>query len=84
MANYQAGIDQLNRQISMTGRQPDEKEMPELKKRILDNLIARELLKQEVEKKGIKADESEVNAQLDAVRGALPLRTSRIPLNRII
>ncbi len=73
MADYQAGIDQLNRQISMTGRQPDEKEMPELKKRILDNLIARELLKQEVEKKGIKADESEVNAQLDAVKkGASP------------
>ena len=57
MSEYEAGLDQLNRQITMTGRQPDEKEMPALKQRILDNLIARELLKQEIEKKGIKADE---------------------------
>jgi peptidyl-prolyl cis-trans isomerase C len=68
MSDYQSGLDQLNRQISMTGRQPDEKEMPTLKQRILDNLIARELMKQEIEKKGIKVDESEVDAQLDTVK----------------
>ncbi len=68
MSDYQAGLDQLNRQIGMTGRQPDEKEMPTLKQRILDNLIARELMKQEIEKKGIKVDESEVDAQLDTVK----------------
>lgn len=68
MSDYLAGIDQLNRQISMTGRQPDEKEMPALKQRILDNLISRELLSQEVAKKGIKVDDAEVNAQLDTVK----------------
>ena len=68
MSDYQAGLDQLHRQVSMTGRQPDEKEMPTLKQRILDNLIDRELLKQEAEKRGIKADDAEVNAQLDAVK----------------
>jgi peptidyl-prolyl cis-trans isomerase C len=68
MSDYQAGIDQLHRQISMTGRQPDEKEMQALKLRILDNLIDRELLKQEADKRGIKADDAEVNAQLDAVK----------------
>jgi peptidyl-prolyl cis-trans isomerase C len=68
MSEYQAGLDQLNRQINMTGRQPDEKEMPTLKQRILNNLIARELMKQEIAKKGIKVDESEVNAQLDTVK----------------
>jgi peptidyl-prolyl cis-trans isomerase C len=68
MSEYQAGIDQLNRQIEMTGRQPDEKELPTLKQRILNNLIARELMKQEIAKKGIKVDESEVNAQLDTVK----------------
>ena len=52
MSEYEAGLDQLNRQINMTGRQPDEKEMPTLKHRILDNLIARELLKQEIQKRG--------------------------------
>ncbi|SPF47956.1 PpiC-type peptidyl-prolyl cis-trans isomerase [Syntrophobacter sp. SbD1] len=68
MSDYQAGIDQLDRQISMTGRQPDEKEMPALKQRILDNLISRELLSQEVAKKGIKVDDAEVNAQLETVK----------------
>ncbi len=68
MSEYQAGIDQLHRQIAMTGRQPDEKEMQTLKQRILDNLIGRELLKQEAKKRGIKADDAEVNAQLDAVK----------------
>jgi len=68
MSEYEAGLEQLNRQISMTGGNPDEKEMPAMKQKVLDSLIARELLKQEVEKKGIKADEAEVNAQLDAVK----------------
>lgn len=72
MSDYQAGIDQLQRRISMTGRQPDEKEMPALKQRILENLIAGELLRQEIEKKKIKVDDSEVNAQLDAVRKSIP------------
>jgi peptidyl-prolyl cis-trans isomerase C len=73
MSDYQAGIDQLNRQISMTGSKQNEKDMPAMRHRILDNLIAWELLRQEVAKKGIKADESEVNAQLDSVKkGASP------------
>lgn len=68
MSDYQAEIDRLHRQISMTGRQPDEKEMQALEQRILDELIGRELLKQETVKRGIKADDAEVNAQLDAVK----------------
>jgi len=68
MSDYQAEIDRLHRQIAMTGRQPDEKEMQTLKQRILDNLIGRELLRQETVKRGIKADDAEVNAQLDAVK----------------
>jgi len=68
MSDYEAGLDQLNRQIAMTGKQPDEKEMPAMKQKVLDSLITRELLKQEVEKRGIKADEAEVNAQLEAIK----------------
>ncbi len=68
MSEYDAGLEQLNRQIAMTGKTPDEKQMPALKQRIIDNLVARELLIQEVGKQGIKADEAEVNAQLDAVK----------------
>jgi peptidyl-prolyl cis-trans isomerase C len=68
MSDYQADIDRLHRQISMTGRQPDAKEMQALAQRILDDLIARALLKQETLKKGIKVDDAEVNDQLDAVK----------------
>jgi peptidyl-prolyl cis-trans isomerase C len=68
MSEYEAGLDQLNRQIAMTGGKADEKDMPAMKKKVLDSLIARELLRQEVEKQGIKADEAEVNAQMEAVR----------------
>ena len=39
MSDYQARMEQLNRQISMTGRQPDEKEMATLKQKVLDDLI---------------------------------------------
>lgn len=68
MSEYEAGIEQLNRQVAMTGKAPDEKEMATMKQRVLDNLITRELLKQEVEKKGIKVDEAEVNAQLESIK----------------
>lgn len=77
MSAYQAGLDQLHRQIHMVGRQPDEKEMQSLKQRIIDSLIDRELLRQEAQKKGIKADDAEVNAQMDAVKNsATPLAAS--------
>ena len=72
MSDYQAGIDRLQRRISMTGRKPDEKEMPALKQGVLDDLIGQELLRQEIEKKGIKVDESEVDAQLKAVKSSTP------------
>ncbi len=68
MSDYKADIDRLHRQISMTGRQPDEKEMHALDQRMLDDLIGSELLKQETAKRGIKADDAEVNAQLAAVK----------------
>ncbi len=68
MSEYETGIDRLNRQIAMTGKAPEEKEMPAMKQRVLDSLVAHELLQQEVEKKGIKVDDAEVNAQLETVK----------------
>jgi peptidyl-prolyl cis-trans isomerase C len=68
MSDYQSGIDRLDRQIKMTGRQVDEKEMASLKQKVINDLIDRELLKQEAQKRGIKADDAEVNAQMDAAK----------------
>jgi len=70
MAAYRAGIEVLNRQIHLTGRQPDDKEMQTFKQKVLDNLIDREILRQEAEKRGMKADSAEVKAQVDAVNNS--------------
>jgi len=72
MANYELGIDQLNRQMAMSGQKPDDKEMPALKQKVLDNLIGRELLRQEAAKRGLTVDDAEVNAQLEAYKQHSP------------
>ncbi|MHC1729405.1 MAG: peptidylprolyl isomerase [Syntrophobacteraceae bacterium] len=67
-SEYDAEVTRLDRQIAMTGRTLDEKEMSEMKQKILDNLVGRELLKQEAEKKAIKADAAEVSTQMDNLK----------------
>jgi len=72
MSDYLAEIDRLQRQIVMTGRNIDEKAMPALRQNALDNLIGKELVRQEIEKKGIKVDASEVDVQLNALKENTP------------
>lgn len=67
-ADYDADLSRLDHQIAMSGKTPDDKEMAAMKQKILDNLIAREILKQEAAKEGFKADEAEVTAQMDGVK----------------
>lgn len=67
-ADFDMEVARLERQVAMTGRNTDEKEMAAMKKRILDGLVGRELLKQEAQKKKIKADDKEVNTQIDALK----------------
>jgi peptidyl-prolyl cis-trans isomerase C len=67
-ADYDAEMSRLDRQIAMSGRNPDEKEMAVMKQKVLDNMIGRELLKQEAAKQGIKADEAEVTARMDELK----------------
>jgi peptidyl-prolyl cis-trans isomerase C len=68
MSDYQARLEQLNRQVAMVGKKPDDKEMASLKQRVLNDLISIELLKQEAQKKGIKVEDSEVNARIEAAK----------------
>jgi peptidyl-prolyl cis-trans isomerase C len=67
-SEFDAEVSRLDRQVAMTGRTPDEKEMAAMKEKILDGMIGREILKQEAAKQGIKADEAEVASQLDALK----------------
>ncbi len=64
MSIYTAQTDRLLQQFSMTGRKLDEKQISAMKKRVLDSLIAREILKQQAAKEGIKASPAEVDTQM--------------------
>ncbi|MGC8490845.1 MAG: peptidylprolyl isomerase [Syntrophobacteraceae bacterium] len=68
MSAYTARVNRIMSQLSLTGQKVDPKQTATLKTRILDSLIARELLKQEAEKKGIKADPAQVKASMDAIQ----------------
>ena len=68
MSMYSSQLERVLGQFSMTGRKLDAKQTTTLKQRILDSLISREILEQEAEKKGIKADEAMVNTQMDAIK----------------
>ena len=61
-------LDRLQR----TGRFPNDLERKEIKKQVLENLIARELLYQQSQKKGIKVDQKEIDEQLTGLKGRFP------------
>ena len=58
--------------MSMQGQTPDKSKIAEIKKRILGNMIDRELLFQDSSKKGIKADEKKVEEQLADFKKRFP------------
>jgi peptidyl-prolyl cis-trans isomerase C len=63
-SDYDKDLARLNQQIAMSGRTPADNEMVVMKQKILDNMIGREILKQEAVKQGIKADEAEITIQM--------------------
>jgi peptidyl-prolyl cis-trans isomerase C len=71
--------DELDNQMNMvvdrlqaSGRFPDVSQLEEIRGQVLENLIARELLYQESQKKEIKISEEEVNEQLISLKGQFP------------
>ncbi|QTA81383.1 Chaperone SurA N-terminal domain-containing protein [Desulfonema limicola] len=54
--------------MSMQGQAPDEARIAEIKKKVLDNMIDRELLYQDSNKKGLKADEKRLKKNLITLR----------------
>jgi len=72
----QAELDsQMNMVIDRlrsSGRLPDVSQLDQIRSQVLENLIARELLYQESQKKAIKISEEEVNEQLISVKAQFP------------
>jgi len=58
--------------LRASGRLPDVSQLDQIRSQVLENLIARELLYQESQKKGIKISEEEVNKQLITLKAQFP------------
>ena len=65
MTRYLASLQRM-------GRFPNDVELSQIKKQVLENIIGRELLYQESQKKGIKVDQEQVDAQLTALKERFP------------
>jgi peptidyl-prolyl cis-trans isomerase C len=71
-AEFDNEMNRFLERLQRTGRFPNDLERSQIKKRVLENLIARELLYQESQKKGVKVDQKEIEAQLTALKGRFP------------
>jgi peptidyl-prolyl cis-trans isomerase C len=71
-AEFDSEMNRVLERLQRTGRFPNDIERSQIKNQVLENLIARELLYQESQKKGIKVDQKEIEAQLTALKGRFP------------
>jgi peptidyl-prolyl cis-trans isomerase C len=71
-AEFDSEMNRVLERLQRTGRFPNDLERSQIKKQVLENLIARELLYQESQKKGIKVDQKEIEAQLTELKGRFP------------
>jgi len=71
-AEFDSEMTRVLERLQRTGRFPNDLERSKIKKQVLENLIARELLYQESQKKGIKVDQKEIDEQLTALKGRFP------------
>jgi peptidyl-prolyl cis-trans isomerase C len=67
-ADYNTEMGRFERQMAMSGRTPNPAEMTEMKQRVLEGLVDRELLKQESKKQNISVSDTDVNQQVAALR----------------
>ena len=71
-AEFDSEMNRVLERLQRTGRIPNDLERSQIKKQVLENLIARELLYQESQTKGIKVDQKEIEAQVTALKGRFP------------
>ncbi|MGD8371847.1 MAG: peptidylprolyl isomerase [Syntrophobacterales bacterium] len=71
-SEYDLQVGRVLEGLRRSGKVPNEMEQNQIRGEVLNNLIARELLYQETQKKGIKADEGAVDKQLKQLKGRFP------------
>jgi len=73
--DFDREMDRVQRQLLNMGKHVNDSQMPDIKKELLENLINRELLYQETERKGIKIDEATINEQVMTMKKRFPSET---------
>lgn len=66
--DFNKEFSSIQRQVRNTGKSLTDSELLEIKKKVLENLINRELLYQESQKQKIKIDEAAINEQLERLK----------------
>ena len=70
--DFDKEMARVRSQFSRSGRSLKESQLPDMKNRVLETLINRELLYQESQNKGIKIEDAEVNQQVDVLKKRFP------------
>ena len=65
-------MSRYERQMAMLGQAPDPTQIGEMRKKVLDSLIGREVLRQESQKLGIKVSDAEVDERVASLKGRFP------------
>ncbi len=66
--DYNREISQVRKRISRQGKFPSESQLSEIKKRILEQMISRELLYQQSQRMGVKVKASEIDERFELLK----------------
>ncbi|MGD9503439.1 MAG: SurA N-terminal domain-containing protein, partial [Syntrophobacteraceae bacterium] len=69
---YDQEVSRFQQQMQRMGQNVNPEQMGELKKKVLDSMINRELLLQECKRLGIKANDDEIDQQVAAIKSKVP------------
>lgn len=70
--DFDKEMARVRSQFARSGRSLRESQLPDIKDRVLETLINRELLYQESQNKGVKVEDAEVNQQVDILKKRFP------------
>ncbi len=73
--DFDLEMRRVEARLRSSARPPGPSELGQVRKQVLDSLIARELLYQESQKKGIKVDSKTINEQFETMRKRFPSET---------
>jgi len=70
--DFDKEVGRYEQQMAMMGQTPNPQQLAEIKDKVLNGLIDRELLYQESQKEGLKASKSEVDERISALKQRFP------------